>query len=380
MDARTAIELQWPCLLGFLPPHEELEASARELGALRRRRGVDSAATLLRLGLAYSMNDMSLRQTAAWAEAAEVASLSDVALLNRLRNASEWFGHVLARKLAERSRCDGTAPGQWRLRLVDATHVSGPGARGTQWRLHVGWDLGRSVIDSVDLTDEHGAESFLRFQWKVGDVAIADRGYGHRRGLAAVLAAGAHFIVRAPWQNLPLERPDGGPFDLLAALRQLGEAGVADLPVVISGSKDTPPLPARLVAARKSEEAALYARRRILREAGRKRGRIDPRTLEAAGYVFVVTSLDANVSPEEVLELYRMRWQVELAFKRLKSLGHLDDIRARDPRLAHAYILCKLIGAILIDEFSEAYLAFSPWGYRIRPRPRLAMARPAHPS
>src|SRR5947199_91318 len=76
--------------------------------------------------------------------------------------------------------------------------------------------------------------------------------------------------------------------------------------------------------------------RKIARNTARKdQRRIDPRTLEAAGYLILITSLDAKAFPPETLAtLYRVRWQIELAFKRMKSILHLDRLPAKDPGLA----------------------------------------------
>ena len=134
----------------------------------------------------------------------------------------------------------------------------------------------------------------------------------------------------------------------------------------------------RLVAIRKSEEAAEEARKKILKEAARKGKSPQPKTLELAGYILVLTSTaDDDLSAEEVLEIYRFRWQIELVFKRLKSLLHLDELPAKDPQLARTFLLSKLLAAPLLEELTHAYLSFSPWGYRIRTRPpAVAVADP----
>ena len=84
-------------LLAKLPDALDVEATARASGALKRRRGVRSATNLLRLALGYAVCGMSLRDAAAWAEIDEIAEVSDVALLNRLRKAAVWLGKSSAR-------------------------------------------------------------------------------------------------------------------------------------------------------------------------------------------------------------------------------------------------------------------------------------------
>jgi hypothetical protein len=380
MKATTALEHQWPFLLSFLPSEDALESSAFEHGAIRRRRGITSASDLLRLALVYACCGLSLRQTAAWAEAAGVASVSDVALLKRLRSASRWLGNVLGEKLAERAQTSAAVCTALHLRIVDATTVSQPGSTGTDWRLHLGFDLSRFAIDHLELTTVKGGETLKRFSVSRGEVLVGDRGYCHCKGMSSVLARGGDFLIRMNWQNVPLKHPDGEPFDLFPALRSIEEGEVGDFPVLVApeGKGKIPPFPARLIAVRKSEPAAEAARRKALRERSRKCRTPDPRTLEGAGYVLVLTSLPASrLAAKDALEIYRLRWQIELVFKRMKSILDLGELPAKDPRLVQTYIYAKLIAALLLEELTESYLSFSPWGFKLNRSPPLSLENPA---
>jgi len=107
---------------------------------------------------------------------------------------------------------------------------------------------------------------------------------------------------------------------------------------------------ARLIIARKPPEATARQHRKLRRKASRKGHRTDPRTVLAAGFLMLLTSLPQTcASAEEGGRLYRLRWQVELAFKRLKSLGGFDTLQASDPRLARSWLLAHLIAAGLIE-------------------------------
>ena len=377
MDSTVIFEYQWPYLLSFLPPEHELERTARETGALRRKRQVRSASALLRLAFAYGFCGLTLRQTAAWAEVVDVASLSDVALLKRLRSASEWLGLLLGLKLAERAPPPLQNGRKLRLRLVDATTISKPGSTGTDWRVHMRYDLAKLSINHVELTDHRGGETLTRFQFEAGDVVVGDQGYAHRRGIYAAVAAGADFLIRINWQNVPLEHQGGEPLDIIDVLRGLPEvdAGDFDVRVKRSAKDKIPAVPARLVAVRKSESAAEAARRRVMKERIKKSRALDPRTLEAASYIFVLTSLPRDVvAAKDVLDIYRFRWQIELAFKRMKSLLSLGDLPARDPPLARCFIYTKLLAALLLEDFTNEFLAFSPWGFRLGNTPTIAVA------
>lgn len=364
MEISTALEQDWPFLLTLLP--SSLEATAKATGAFTRKRGVPSAEALLRLAFAYAYCGLSLRGVVTWARAAQVAHLSEVALLKRLRHAAPWFGHLLAQMLARRAALrPESLPGDLCLSLVDATSISRPGSQGTDFRLHLKLDLGRLVIEQVTLTGVDGGESLKQYDVAPGDLLVGDRGHAHRQGIAAVRAAGGHVIVRLTWHNMPLQDRDGRGFDLLAALRGLGPTQIGEWEVQSAPANDgTPAVPGRLVAIRKSPQAAEATRRKLL-SAARKKGKTpDARSLEAAGYLFLFTTVSPKrLAAEQVLEVYRFRWQIELAFKRMKSLLQLDELAAKEERFCQTFLCVKLLGAMLVEELSHRWVAFSPWGY-----------------
>lgn len=278
------------------------------------------------------------------------------------------MGHLLGIRLAERAAPPHLKDSEPRLRLVDATTISQPGSTGTDWRVHLGFNLRSLAIDHVELTDSSGGETLTRFQFAPGEVVLGERGYAHRRGLYSVRQQGGDFIVRLNWQNVPLQDNDGLQVDLLALLRSLPEvrAKSFDLQISPDPGAHIPALPVRLAAIRNSEAAAGENRKRILQQSSKKGKTPAPRTLEAAGYIFVVTSLaDAQASAEQVLDLYRFRWQIELAFKRMKGLLELGVLPAKEPGLARTIIYSKLLAALLLDDFTERFLSISPWGYQL---------------
>ena len=130
---------------------------------------------MLRIVLAHSLCGMPLRHTAAWAEVSGIASLSNVALLKRLRKCSDWMGQLLGLKLAERTSPPSLGAGDLKARLVDATCICHPGATGTSWRVHLGYDLRRHCIDHVELTDASGGETLKRFEIGPGELVVGDR-------------------------------------------------------------------------------------------------------------------------------------------------------------------------------------------------------------
>ena len=120
----------------------------------------------------------------------------------------------------------------------------------------------------------------------------------------------------------------------------------------------------RVCALRKSKKARDAARLKTLRQRSKK-GKVKPETLEAAEYIFVFTTLPRYFGPMIVLETYRGRWQVELAFKRLKSIIGLGHLRKVDIDGARAWLHGKLLVAFLTEALIIAGTTFSPWGYAL---------------
>jgi hypothetical protein len=366
-DSTDRLDQDWPYLLTLLP--DDLDASAREHRAIRRKRRISDAATLLRLALVFGFCGGSLRETAAWAAEHDIVKLSPVALYKRLRLAADWLGGLLTQTLQKCGAEAPTCPAPLRVRLRDATGLSRPGSKGTDWRLHLDFDLVGLRINDVKLSDCTEGESFDRLPTAPGDLVVGDRGHAHRQGIAGVHQAGGYVLVRLNWQNVPLLNEDGTPLDILAILRELAPGELLDRPVQTApdAARGLAAVPGRLVAVRKSPEAA-EATRRQLRKAARKKGKTpDQRTLEAADYVFFFTTVPSTLMEAwGVLALYRFRWQIEMTFKRMKGIVRLDELTARDDALCRTFIFAKLLGFLLVERLSRHEQAFSPWGYRLR--------------
>jgi hypothetical protein len=197
---------------------------------------------------------------------------------------------------------------------------------------------------------------------------IGDRAYGGRPGIFHVVKAGGEVLVRFALDNLPLETRRGARFDLLKHLRGLGPREIGDWPVRLAWEGDT--LDGRVCAVRKSRQAAEKAREEVRRQARKNGGTPKPETLEAAGFVFVFTTLTPEALPRrEVLEMYRGRWQIELVFKRLKSILGFGHLRKSDEQAALAWLHGKLLVAFLVELLICQGESFFPWGYPLGQAP-----------
>jgi hypothetical protein len=357
-DSLRAYANDWSSALAEISELVSIDETARKFKAFLRARGVKSASDLLRLALVYAIGN-SLRGSSAWAQASAVAEVSGPALHRRLANAADWLEFIACELVeATRPQISGAWQG-WRLRVVDASTICQPGADRTTWRLHVSYDLSGGV-DSLQLTDDQGAERLTRFAWQPGDLVLGDRGYARPGDLAPVIESGAHLVVRVGWNSLRLLTPQAVPFDLFAALAAL-EGGTASHPVLVDTHDPAQPLlPLRLIVGRLPPDKAEAARKKAMARAIKAGKKVDPRSLQAAGFVMLLTSLPHAHTAEAILDLYRLRWQIELLFKRFKSLLGLGDLPAKKPDLARSWIYAKLIVALLAEKAARKLADSSP--------------------
>jgi hypothetical protein len=361
-ETLQGVEEDWDVIERVLPT--DWQAKAKELRALFIPKEFKDASTLLRVMLIHLSDGCSLRETVVRARAGGLVNVSDVALLKRLRKCGPWFSWM-CEQLS--SRLIGSElpqiPGK-RIRLVDASVVCEPGATGSTWRLHYALNLSNLCCDEVRVTDVKTGESLIHYEVKPGDVLMADRGLAHRRGIGHVVSHGGDVIVRMNLTNVPLQDKAGGAIRLLPWLRKLKVGQAADLRAWISDEQKL--IPVRVCAIKKSAAQTRKAQDKIRQESTKDKRVAQPQTLEGAGYVVVLSTL-MQPSAQTLLELYRCRWQVELAFKRLKSLLQLGHLKKTDPQGAKAWLQGKLLVASLIETLIAVGDHFSPWGYYLSP-------------
>jgi len=362
----------WPAIAARLPADLDLDALARENAAIQRRRGdgISDGETLRRLCLARGPGGKSLQETASWAHQIGLAELTGQSLNERLHRSVALLSAVTHRLLAARSG----PPVPWSgrcLHLIDGSTVSRPGSKGTDWRIHAVDDLGRGGFRHLEVSDGHGAESLLRCAPAVGEVVIADRGYARAREPRACLdrfgRQARDFIVRVGWSALVLRDAQGEPFNLIETLAKRPAQTRAHewaVQVAVGSAPPAAPLALRLIALPLPADKAAANRLKLKRKASRDQQRLDPRSLTAAGFMVLVTALPDAIPAGQICAVYRLRWQIELAFKRLKSLIHIDRLPTRTEPGSLSWLHAHLIAALLTDDMNQEILESFPSGPR----------------
>ncbi len=364
----TMVDENWDVLLSAFP--SGWRQLARETGAIKHElKEFRSESDLLRVLLMHVGKGYSLRETAVIAKAAGLADVSDVALLKRLRRSEIWLLRLCQTLLLETGISTPPINCGMRLRLVDGSIIKEPGKTGSQWRLHFSFALPEFRCDYFDITPTKGdgtGEAFTQYPIQSGDYIMGDRGYSTAKGIGYIGSRQAYVLVRVNTASLPFYDQQGQPFALLEAVKRIEqpfETSEWSLSVKEEAGEF---IPGRLCALRKSEQAIQQAQKKLIADASKKQKQLKPETLEYAKYIIVFSTYPkAEFSTAELLEWYRLRWQVELVFKRLKTLLDMGHLPKFDPASSRAWLYGKLFLALLTEKLARITRAFSPWGYNL---------------
>ena len=326
---------------------EDYQELAIEFKAFTRSRKIQSPAQLMQVVMSYCGIDEVLRETAGHFTLLE-QRISDTAIHNRLKGCGPWVKVLLSRMMGEAAK--PWLEGNLRFILVDGATVQGPGATGTQYRLHLAIDLVRLHMVHVVITDDQTGEHLNHYPLQDGDVVMADRGYNQVDRWMEVADRGAGLIVRYNPHGINLYDADGQKLEIEGVLKATTAPDACVSVQVRNQQKEV--LKGFLHARRLPPAQAAEARRRA-RATAKKAGRqIQPRTLALAEWVLIWTTIPPAVLPTApIMALYRVRWQVELAIKRLKSLLNIDQLRAKkNSALADVYLHGKLLYAWVVEK------------------------------
>lgn len=327
------------------------EEAAKETGAFSRSRKIKNPEELLRLNLLYLTNGGSFGKTAAMLKLTEKNSLNKNAVYERILKSANWL-QWLCQNLCRKEGFLAPLP-QWlenrRVCLVDASDESKPGSKGTNYRLHYLMELFQLSMIEMHLTSEKEGEKISRYsKIQKGDIILGDRAYGTLKGISYVRDKEADYVFRLRANAFQLYKKSGEKIFLPDSLKELKEGESISLSCFYKERNVRKPI--RICAVRKSREAQENGIRQIKKSNSKKmRGKVSPLQELFNGFVIVATSLPEEIEAEKIMELYRMRWQIELVFKRFKSIFHYDEIPSKKEETAYAWFYGKLLIAAICE-------------------------------
>ena len=360
---------EWDVVTTLLPLGWELKA--KELQAFQRRRAFDSPSEQLRAILMHVATGHSMRVVATKLKYERNIDISDVALLKKMRTSADWLRWI-ALGLIHNRGISLDFP-EWlsdfNVRCIDASVVTEPGSTGTDWRLHYSHNLFNLKCDEFIITSPKVGESISNFKINSSDLFLIDRAYCSYKGISEILGKKANFVVRYKHKGFTLYNSKNDKVDIIKELKSLKLGQIFDKIFFISSSSSkNKKIPVRICAIKKSKEQAELSRKKAKKNFARKQQTISSTALGLNDYIVLVTSLINDISSNNILELYRMRWQVEISFKKLKSQFGLGHLPKKDKNSARAWLYAKMITALLTQAIIDEGERFSPWGYRFNKR------------
>ena len=351
----------WPMVEAQLPPnwraladeHALIDPNAPpQLGAK-----VTDIEQVLRLVFFHVATNSSLRVTTAMGAAAKIVEISAVSLHLWMRKVGEYLATLLESMTQVGERFAAECWSGYDIVVVDATTVTRPGSKGTTARVHYVLKLTNLRPDQIQVTDEHGGETFCRFDVEPGQLWIGDRAYANPPAMAFICGCGADVLVRHNRGSLPLYDGKGKRIDVLKKLLRLTKPSRPRQWAVWVHHEDQR-IGGRLCVVRLPEDKAKEARARLRKEQGSK---VTKGSLQGAGFVTVFTTVpDKRLSTARVLELYALRWQVELYIKRDKSITGLDRLPNFRPDTIFSWICAKLLLGQIARKIASAQVIPPP--------------------
>jgi hypothetical protein len=200
------------------------------------------------------------------------------------------------------------------------------------------------------ITDHETGETLTNFTAAKGDLFLADRAYASKKSLSHCLGHGADCILRLRCDGFAMYSGNGERIDLQQQLEAAKANEVIVLPVFVDLSDYGLGLrEMRVCALKKSREEIEKAMQRITRKDSKRQKKTSAGAKQFNEYIMLMTSPPGSISADEVLSAYRYRWQVELYFKRLKSLLGAGEIPKKRPECMEAWLNGKMVLAVLFE-------------------------------
>ncbi len=351
-----------PRLMKELP--ENYEQLCFETNAIQRKRGISDPANLMMLAFFHLLNGCSLMEISAIAKLTKLGEMSDVAFMKRFEHCNAWFEKILE-GITPCSQAD-YEPQSWlkdyNVIATDASDVCEKGRSGRVFRLHYALDLFRMKTHQYAITSNKVGETLCNFTAQENDLFLADRAYGSLRGVKHCLESKANFILRLRTNCFAFYDSEGKKIDLLQAVVSRCVGDYMDLSATANGDGENK-IPLRVCAVRKPADAVERTRKQLASKSKKKQIAVTDEAKLFNEYIVLVTALPRNITAEQVLQAYRLRWQVEMYFKRLKSILDLGEMPKRREGSVFAWLNGKLIIALLLEKIIGSNV-FSPEGLK----------------
>lgn len=328
---------------------EGYEKACWETKAMSRKVGLQNEKDLLTLCLFYAY-DHSLIEVQSYAKVSGIYEISDVGFMKRFSRCGDWFKWIIE-NLSPSEIVHYPKPEmleKYRVLAVDASDITTGGKANQKWHLHYAVNLFTLSCAMFKLTPETTGESLKNFEVKSGDLVLGDRAYATLSGIEYCKNNEADFVLRVKNKAFKMYNDVGDIITFEDILKDVDNT-CKDTTVYIKMSNKEM-VPVRVCAVKKNEEALKQTEKNLRRKESKRQFKISDSTKYVNQFFFVVTSLDERFSAEQILDLYRLRWQVEIVFKRFKSIVKLGSMPTKTAASSEAWLNCKMLIVLLIEK------------------------------
>jgi hypothetical protein len=228
--------------------------------------------------------------------------------------------------------------------------------------LHYALDIFRLASREHKITGDTAGETLANYSVSPGDLFVGDRVYTSKNGMAHCLNGGADVLLRMRCNAFNLYAADATRLDLAQKLKAVCANRPVEIPVFVDLSRHGLGMRRmRVCAVRKSEEEIVKTLGRIGAKDSRRQEKTSEEAKKFNECFAVITSLPDNIGADQILSLYRYRWQIENWFKRFKTLLGAGEVPKKRADSMEAWLNGKMLLAVLF-EILLSKLDFSPLG------------------
>lgn len=329
---------------------EKWEEEAKETKALTRSRKIKNAKDLLILNLLYQTSGETFGKTSAMLKLMEEMSLNKNAVYERILKSAEWL-RWLSENICRKAGQLANRP-TWledkQVCLIDATDESRRGSNKADYRLHYCVELFSLKMIEMHLSEAKLGEKLTNFkELSKNSVVLADRAYATLTGIEYLKQCSSEFVLRLRANAFNLYNEKQEQVELTDYFQHLKPQENASVELFYKSGNKYEPI--RICAMKKTKEDEEKGLERIKKSNSKKmRGKVSEKQSIYNKYVILVTNM-IDVQSAKILELYRTRWQIELVFKRLKSIFSYDEMPSKVKNSVEAWFYGKLLLAAICE-------------------------------
>lgn len=227
---------------------------------------------------------------------------------------------------------------------------SGGGASDANCKLQAGYEYKSGSLGFFEVTegikpDQAYSNSLVDFVEK-NDLMLTDLGYFKLSVFQKLIAKEAYFLSKLLIGTTLRDANTLEKIELSATLHSF-DGNILEMNVIMGNNKHH--VSCRLIGLRVTEQVANVRRRKLRKEAEKKGRTPSQNHLSLCDWTLFVANAPAEILPvNTVLSLYRLRWQIELVFKQLKSVLRIHSSNTTKVYRLKCEIYGKLIMAVLI--------------------------------